>query len=286
VISVLTTPSWSEYELLDSGYGKRLERFGKFVISRPDPQAIWLPSLGPNEWSKADALFERIGGKEKWRVKGNMPESWVVKYDDLSLTLRLTPFKHTGIFPEQVAQWQWLKERIEGAQRQVKVLNLFGYTGVASLVCAKSRALVTHVDASKPAITWARQNQNLSGLSERPIRWILDDCMKFVEREIKRGNKYDGVIMDPPVYGHGPDGKAWDFNRDFPKLLRDVKQILSPTPLFILINAYAVSASSIMLNNVLTDLNLGGKTEAGELVLKESSKERFLSTGIFGRWNS
>lgn len=286
MISVLTSPNWDEYELLDSGYGKRLERFGKYLISRPDPQAIWLPNLGPNEWAKTDASFERVGGKERWRVKGHMPENWTIKYDDLSLVLRLTPFKHTGIFPEQMTQWRWLKERVEGVQRQVKVLNLFGYTGVASLVCAKSRALVTHVDASKPAITWARQNQNASGLSERPIRWILDDCLKFVEREIKRGNKYDGVIMDPPVYGNGPDGKAWDFNRDFPKLLRDVKQILSPTPLFILINAYAVSASSIMLNNVLTDLNLGGKIEVGELAIKESARERYLSTGIFGRWNS
>ncbi len=282
----LIAPQWSEYELLDSGDGKRLERFGKYILIRPDPQILWKPHLGQSEWQKADAVFERgRDGKERWNSKHNVPEKWLMRYEDISFFARLTPFKHTGVFPEQTAQWQWMKEKIENANRPLNILNLFAYTGIASFVAAAAGTKVTHLDASKPAITWARENQETSKLTDKPIRWILDDAIKFTTREIKRGVKYDGIIMDPPVYGHGPGGEKWDFNKHFPILLNNCRQILSEHPVFILINAYAISASSLMLENVLKDLKLGGVIEAGELVLKESNSDRLLSTGIFGRWS-
>lgn len=288
MVTIETSANWPDYELLDSGLGRRLERLGKFILDRPDPQALWQPNLSENEWQKAEAIFDEHLGRGRWTNRGGVPEKWLLDLDGIKLLAKLSPFKHVGVFPEQVAQWKWIEEKIRGAKREqpVKVLNLFAYTGVASLVAARAGAMVTHVDASKPTIGWARENQEASGLKEKPIRWILDDCLKFCEREVKREVKYDGIIMDPPVYGHGPDGRAWDFNRDFPKLIGVVSKILSSSPLFILVNAYAVSASSIMLGNVLTDLRLGGKVEFGELALKESLTGRLLSTGIFGRWSA
>lgn len=284
MVTIETASDWGEYELLDSGLGRRLERFGKFILDRPDPQALWQPTLPENDWQKAQAVFDEHLGRGRWTNRGAVPEKWLLEFEDVKFFAKLSPFKHVGVFPEQVAQWKWIKEKIAQSGRPIKVINLFAYTGIASLVAAKAGAMVTHVDASRPTIGWARENQEVSGMNEAPIRWILDDCLKFCEREVKRGVKYDGVIMDPPVYGHGPDGRAWDFNRDFPKLLGTVAKIISPNPLFILVNTYAVSVSSIMLGNMLTDLRLGGKVEFGELTLKESSSSRLLSTGIFGRW--
>jgi 23S rRNA (cytosine1962-C5)-methyltransferase len=288
MVTIETVSDSKEYELIDSGFGRRLERFGKFILDRPDPQALWAPKLPENEWQKAQAVFDEHMGRGRWTNRGGVPEKWLLEINGLKVLAKLSPFKHVGIFPEQMAQWQWLEGKISQAKRkeQVKVLNLFAYTGIASLVAAKAGAMVTHVDASRPTIGWARENQAASGMMEAPIRWILDDCLKFCEREVKRGVKYDAVIMDPPVYGHGPDGRAWDFNRDFPKLLNVVSKILTPNPLFLLVNAYAVSASSIMLGNMLDDLKLPGKIEYGELALKESSSDRLLSTGIFGRWQT
>lgn len=286
MITIETASDWKEYELLDSGFGRRLERLGKFILDRPDPQALWQPSLPENDWQKAQAVFDEHLGRGRWTNRGGVPDKWPLELSGLKILAKLSPFKHVGVFPEQLAQWKWIEEQIVEVKREqpIKVLNLFAYTGVASLVAARAGAMVTHVDASKPTIGWARENQEVSGLSEAPIRWILDDCLKFCEREVKRGVKYDAIIMDPPVYGHGPDGRAWNFNRDFPKLFGTVAKILVPNPLFLLINAYAVSMSSITLGNMLLDLKLGGKVEFGELTLKESSSERLLSTGIFGRW--
>lgn len=287
-LNLLNSFSWTDYELLDSGNGKRLERFGKYTLVRPDPQIIWQPHLSPEEWEKADAVFERTHeDKGKWNIKTHVPEKWQMNYKDLSFWTKLTPFKHTGVFPEQSAHWDWISDLIFKANRSINVLNLFAYTGIASLVAAKADAKVTHVDASRSTIGWAKENQELSNLSDKPIRWILDDAVKFTEREIKRGVQYDGIIMDPPVYGHGPTGETWQFNKDFPKLLELCKQTLSDQPLFVLVNAYAVSASSIMLQNVLEDFakDLWGTVESGELVLKEKGSERYLSTGIFARWS-
>lgn len=279
---ILTAPNWSDYQLLDTGSGFRLEKFGKYILKRPDPQILWKPKLPKSEWDKADASFEN----DKWIVKTKMPDKWLMEYQDLKFWVKLSPFKHTGIFPEQASQWNFIKEKITQSGRKISILNLFAYTGIASIACAKAGAKVTHLDASRPAIGWAKENQKASGLPENSIRWILDDALKFTQREIKRGIKYDGIILDPPIYGHGPEGEIWDFNKDFPKLLENCRQILSEKPLFIIINAYAISSSAIMLENMLKDLNLKGKIEAGELALKESKSDdfgRLLSTGIFAR---
>lgn len=294
-MTTLIAPEWSEYELLDTGDGRRLERFGKYVLDRPDPQILWKRKQTMTLWEKADARFQKgERGKEQWVRKTSLPESWNMSYKSIQSSVKLTPFKHTGVFPEQIAQWEWLEEKVKNqkpnlknAEKNINILNLFGYTGIASLVCASAGAAVTHVDASFPTIGWARENQKASGLADKPIRWIHDDAGKFVAREIKRGVKYDGILLDPPVYGHGPKGETWDFMKDFPKLLSLCRQVLSDTPLFILINAYAISASALMLQNVLQDTvgSLGGVIESGELALKEKDTDRLLSTGIFGRWS-
>jgi len=283
-MNILSTPGWDEYELLDTGDGHRLERFGKYLLVRPDPQIIWKPHLPKEEWLKADAVFAKE--KEQWQIRNNIPHKWLMHYQNLSFFAELTPFKHTGIFPEQLLQWNWMKEKLKS--QNSKVLNLFGYTGIASLVCVNEGAAVTHVDASRPTIGWARENQKASKLENASIRWILDDASKFVEREIKRGVRYDGIIMDPPIYGHGPNGEKWNFSTSFPKLLDLCRKVLSDKPLCVVINAYAISASSLMLENILQDFakGLGGKIEVGELALEEKESKRLLSTGIFGRWST
>ena len=287
-MTILSTAGWQDYELLDSGNGHRLERFGEFTLVRPDPQIIWKPSLPQTIWDKADAIFEKTSGdKGNWKTQKNIPERWLMKYKDLRFYAKLSPFKHTGIFPEQSLQWDWMQERLRSTNRTQNVLNLFGYTGIASIAAAQAGAKVTHIDASYPTIGWARENQKASGLEDKPIRWILDDAIKFCNREIKRGVKYDGIIMDPPIYGHGPKGERWSFNESFPSLLEICSQILTEQPNFIIINAYAISASAIMLKNVLNDFmkSFGGSIEIGELALQEKSAGRLLSTGIFARWS-
>lgn len=287
-MNVLSTKGFKDYELIDSGNGQRLERFGGYILVRPDPQVIWKPKKDSSFWEKADAVYESFGNKGKWINKNKVPEEWLISYKNLSFFCKLTPFKHTGVFPEQSLQWDFIEEilRKPRDKKEVNVLNLFGYTGVSSLACAASGAKVTHLDASKPAIAWARENQAVSKLSEKPIRWILDDAIKFTQREVKRNVKYDAIIMDPPIYGHGPEGEIWDFNESFPKLMEICRNVLSENPLFVIVNAYAISASSIMLNNVLKDYlgGLGGTFEYGELALQEIEGDRLLSTGIFARW--
>ena len=222
-MQILKTKGWQDYALLDSGEGFRLERFGQYVISRPDPQVIWKKSQDPVLWDKADAKFEN----DQWNVAANFPHEWLLSYKNLKFYAKLTPFKHTGIFPEQSLNWDFVEKILRKVhdKTQTKVLNLFGYTGIASLVfCAANGAEVTHVDASKPSIGWAKENQEASGLVDKPIRWILDDAIDFTSREIRRGAYYDGIIMDPPVYGHGPNGKIWDFDKSFPLLLKNCSQ--------------------------------------------------------------
>lgn len=278
-----------DYELIDSGAGRRLERFGKYILDRPDPQIIWNKTLPVGDWDKADAYFERTSeDKGRWNVKNSIPEKWEMEYNGVKFWAKLSPFKHTGVFPEQATQWDYISQIIQSANRSVSMLNLFAYTGIASLFAAKAGAKVTHVDASKPAITWANENRELNGMQDAPIRWIIDDAIKFTAREIKRGVKYDAIIMDPPVYGHGPTGEVWDFNRDFPKLMENCKQLISNQPLFVLVNAYAISSSSITLANMLQGYfgKLGGRIENGELTLKETSAGRLLSTGIWAKWST
>ena len=286
-MKVLSTKGFNDYELIDSGSGKRLERFGKYTICRPDPQAIWKPHLPEADWEKADATY--LDSEKKWS-ENNLPSKWEVSYKNIKMYAKLTSFKHTGIFPEQVINWEFIENKIilrkTHDKKQINVLNLFGYTGAASLVCAANGAKVTHLDGSKPSISWARENQDASELTEKPIRWILDDAIEFTAREARRGNKYDAIIMDPPVYGHGPKGEIWDFNKSFPVLLENCRKILLSNPVFVIVNAYAISSSSIMLRNMLEDyLNLDPeKIEYGELALEEKSRNRLLSTGIFARF--
>jgi 23S rRNA (cytosine1962-C5)-methyltransferase len=270
------------YELIDSGDGRRLERFGDYLLDRPDPQIIWKKMLPQQKWDEVNAKFA-----DKW-INKNVPERWPMEHNGIKFWAKLAPFKHTGVFPEQAGQWEYIFEKVKGEEREVNVLNLFAYTGIASLFAAKAGAKVTHVDASKPAITWANENRDLNGMQDAPIRWIVDDAIKFTEREIKRGVKYDAIIMDPPIYGHAPNGDPWDFNKDFPRLLENCKKILSDKPLFVLVNAYAISSSSITLANTLqgTFSHLAGVIENGELTLKETSGGRLLSTGIWAKWSS
>lgn len=285
--SILVTRASKDYELLDSGEGEKLERFGEVVLRRPDPQALWRKNLGEAEWKNAHATFTRDGKDGSWDVKKGTPEKWVIEFGGLKMNIKPTAFKHTGLFPEQSTNWEWLKRVITNSpKKDLEVLNLFGYTGGASLVCAEAGAKVVHVDSSKAAINWGKENAELSGLQDKPIRWILDDARVFVEREIKRGRKYDGILMDPPSFGHGANNELWKIEEDFLKLVEDCKQILADEPSFFLINGYSAGYSAIAYQNNLLDLEkkFGGKVEIGELTLEETGSKRLLPAGIFARW--
>jgi 23S rRNA (cytosine1962-C5)-methyltransferase len=280
-----TFQQFLDFELLDTGDGYRLEQWGPIRLMRPDPQIIWKWSLPTHEWQQANAEFIGSGERGKWTKRGQIPENWPVYYrPDIRLLAKLTPFKHTGIFAEQAAHWEWMTEILKNQPPQ-KILNLFGYTGGATMVLTRLGHEVTHVDASKPAITWAKENQAVNKFEPDAIRWILDDAAKFVERELKRGQKYDGIIMDPPAFGHSPSGKTWKFNRDLPDMLRDCVDLLSKDAKFLLVNGYATNSSALALLNILEDVmdERPGKIDYGELCLKEKAG-RMISTGIFARW--
>ncbi len=281
-----------DFALLDTGNGYRLEQWGKFRLARPDPQIIWEPSLPVSEWEKANAKFDGKSEKHPWKTNSSFPATWEINFKSAKLKARLTPFKHTGIFAEQSANWDWMEQVLSPTKlaQQCSVLNLFAYTGAASVILSQAGHFVTHVDASKPAIGWAKENQKINKLGVNSIRWILDDAAKFVQRELKRGKTYDGILMDPPAFGHSPTGKTWKFNKDLPPLLRDCIKLLSPQPKFLLINGYATNSSAISLNNILEDSlsgrpELKGKIEYGELCLKQKN-QRTISTGIFARWST
>lgn len=278
-----TTEGWQDYQLIDSGEGRKLEKFGGFILDRPDPQIIWKKG-NPAIWKAASAVFERTSGDNGiWKQNIPMPDKWQISYNKCKYWIKLTPFKHTGIFPEQAVQWDFIEDKIKNSKQKINLLNLFAYTGAASMIAASCGAKVTHVDASKPAVTWANENRDLSGLKDAPIRWIVDDALEFTEREIKRGVKYEAILMDPPVYGHGPKGGIWEFNRDFPKLLDNCSKLMSDQPSFVLVNAYAISSSCLTLENTLSDffLDKAASLASGELAIKEKSKGRLLSTGIW-----
>jgi len=297
-----TCNNFKDFELLDSGLGYRLERWGNVILQRPDPQIIWQCSLPNQEWEKAAAIFSSPSGSNKgrWEVQKPLPDPWIIKFGEVKFLLKLSPFKHTGLFAEQAAQWEWmlnrlmikdlrLKEGIENLNPKSKILNLFAYTGAATMVLAKAGCLVTHVDASKPAINWANENHKLNNLPADSVRWILDDAVKFVKRELKRGAKYDGIIMDPPAFGHSPTGKTWKFNDDLPGLLADCVKLLSDNAKFLVVNGYATNSSALALNNLLEDAvkskpgSASWRIEFGELCLKQKN-DRLISTGIFARW--
>ncbi len=298
---ILIEETSADYELLDSGEGEKLERFGKVVLSRPDPQALWKKRLSDSEWKKADGRFTRDESKSDWSLKKNAQERWVIELGSLKFWIKPTAFKHVGIFPEQVGNWKWLQSCVTPAKagvqdlKDIEVLNLFGYTGGATFACAQAGAKVVHVDGSKVAIAWARENAELSGLKDKPVRWILDDARDFVRRESKRGRKYHGIIMDPPAFGHGPEGQLWKIEEDFLPLVEDCLKILADQPLFFLINGYSAGYSAVAYENILLPLvkKFGGTIEKGELVIRESpcgsnggnEPQRLLPCGIFARWS-
>ncbi len=286
MINILTTRPSKDYELIDSGDGEKLERYGEYILRRPDPQVLWQKNLDEKEWKKANASFLREGDNAKWRIKDNLPSEWVIGMLDLKFLIKPTAFKHTGLFPEHESNWIWIKEKIKKAGRPIKMLNLFGYTGGATLAGLSVGAEVTQVDGSKSAITWAKQNVEVSKLDNKKVRWIEDDARKFVQREIKRGNKYDAIVMDPPAFGHGANKELWKIEDDFIKLLNLCTQILSDKPIFIIVNGYSSGYSAIAYENSLLSLSskFGGNIESGELTIEETKSGRLLPAGIFSRW--
>lgn len=293
-IQIALPTNWDadQYALLDSGADYKLERFGGVVLARPEPQAIWGRHLDAAAWDAADATFSRDAEAPgaHWTPRHELPETWPITWRGLTFLARLTPFKHTGVFPEQAAHWEWIADRVANANRSVRVLNLFGYTGAASLVAAQAGAQVTHVDASPKVIEWARDSQAASDMQEAPIRWITDDALKFVRREARRDARYDLIIMDPPAFGRGAKGEIWKFETSLPQLLEACRDILSPRPIGILINSYSIRASALLLANLLDELvtahRVTGTVTAGELVLPEHDSTRLLSTAIYARWEA
>jgi len=312
-IDLLVSPNWTDYELLDSGGGQKLERFGRYIFARPEVQALWAKALPSEQWQAVHASFVPSGEESGGRWKFNQPvdEKWEMKYPlagGFPLTLNLSPDgrgeelsrlrfwaqttsgRHLGVFPECAVHWDWMVDKIGKKARsqlgQLNVLNLFGYTGLASLAAAAAGARVTHVDASKKSISWARQNQELSGLNWAAIRWIVDDALKFVEREGRRGVKYDGILLDPPKFGRGPKGEVWEVYKALPEILRACRVVLTEKPLFVVLTLYAVKMSAIHVYEALAEMmnGYGGKLECGELVTEEKSARRLLSQAVYAHW--
>jgi 23S rRNA (cytosine1962-C5)-methyltransferase len=279
-----------DYALIDSGDGEKLEQYGPYRIVRPEGQAIWQKALAAREWEKADAVFTGDTDEEgmgRWRFPQTpLGETWPMRHGGLDYLGRFTSFRHVGVFPEQASHWDHMAGLVESARRPVKVLNLFGYTGLASLVAARAGAEVTHVDASRKAIGWARENQEMAGLTDKPIRWICEDAMKFAEREERRGNRYDIILFDPPAYGRGPKGEVWQLFSDLPALTDICRSILTPKPLAVVLTAYSIRASFFAIHALMRDTfaGMGGIVESGELVIREKSAGRALSTSLFSRW--
>ncbi len=284
----LITPPLPEYELLDSGNGEKLERYGSKVLARPDPQALWEKKLSVEVWERADGRYVRKGKIGEWKTRIDLPKEWQITFGGLQFIIRPTSFKHTGLFPEQLSNWEWSSRCIKKANRSISVLNLFGYTGGATLAAVKAGAHVVHVDASKKAVQWARGNASLSGVKEDSVHWMVEDALLFVQREIKRGHTYDAIIMDPPAFGHGPKDELWKIEEDLLTLVSLCKKLLSKTPLFFLINGYAAGYSPLTFAYNLTFLveTLGGSLEYGDLVIEEKGSGRLLPCGIFARWEA
>lgn len=289
---MLIADQWQDYELLDIGNGEKLERWGNHILRRPDPQVIWPASTGKEQWKKADAVYHRSNsGGGKWEYHKNLPQNWKVKYKNLTFIIEPTGFKHTGLFPEQAVNWDWMMEKIQQAKRKegssIKVLNLFAYTGGATVACTAAGAEVCHVDAAKGMVSWAKDNLAASGLAQKPGRFLVDDCLKFILREQRRGNRYDAVIMDPPSYGRGPGGEIWKIEDSLYGFLEETVKILSDKPLFILVNSYTTGFSPVVISNMLkltAGKQFGGTVSSGEIGLSASQSGMILPCGIYGRW--
>ena len=283
------TKEFKDYEIIDAGNGEKLENWNGIILRRPDPQAMWsVPNY--DNWKDADAHYIRsTKGGGHWNFKKKIPEYWNINYKELTFRVSPTDFKHTGLFPEQAVNWDYMMNKIRNANRPIKVLNLFAYTGGATMACSKAGAYeVVHVDASKGMIEWAKENMHLSNLDNNKIRFIVDDCLKFVEREARRGNKYDAIIMDPPSYGRGPNGEVWKFEQNIYNLITSCLKILSDNPLFFLINSYTTGISHLVLNNILKTTLLkefqNGTIETGEIGLPITRDNLILPCGIYGLW--
>ena len=280
---------WKDYNLIDSADGEKLEYWGDILLRRPDPQAIWTEKSEEKLWNKTDAWYHRSdkGGGNWQYFNKKMPGRWTVSYRELTFNIKPMGFKHTGLFPEQAVNWDWFSELIKNENREIRVLNLFAYTGGATVAALSAGASVVHVDASKGMVTWAKENVVSSGLSDKPVRYIVDDVKKFVQREARRGREYDGIIMDPPSYGRGPSGEVWKIEDELYPLIEDCMKILSDNPLFFLINSYTTGISATILENVLgltLKKKYGGKVSAAEIGLPMSSNDMILPCGISGRW--
>jgi 23S rRNA (cytosine1962-C5)-methyltransferase len=287
---VMRTTGWEDYALLDSGHGRKLERYGPYRVVRPEPQCLWTPGLPEAAWADADAVFDPTDEEDagRWRFREKLPETFPLAWREARFNARFTPFRHLAFFPEQAANWAWLDARLRGGAGQPRVLNLFGYTGVASLVCAAAGAAVTHVDASKRSVAWARENAERSGLSDRPMRWICEDARKYVQREARRGSRYEGIILDPPKYGRGPGGEVWRLFEDLPELARLCCELLSPDASFLILNGYAARISGAALAGLLAEhlSDRGGRIEWGELALQEEARDRAIGLSFYARWQS
>ncbi len=285
---MLVARNWKEYKILDMANGEKLETWGKYKFLRPDPQIIWTNKTNPNIWNNIDAHYHRNNkGGGYWEYKKNIPETFVINYRDLKFKIGLMGFKHTGLFPEQAANWDYFIKKIKNSNRPIKVLNLFAYTGGATVACSYAGASVVHVDSSKGMVTWAKDNIKLSGLENNEVRFIVDDCVKFVKREIRRGNKYDAIIMDPPSYGRGSNGEVWDIEKDLYPLLELCTELLSDNPLFFQINSYTTGLPMSVLNNVLK-LTVGqkyiGQINYDEIGLPMEKSDLILPCGVYARW--
>jgi 23S rRNA (cytosine1962-C5)-methyltransferase len=291
----MRTTGWADYALIDSGGGRKLERYGAYEVVRPEPQCLWTPRLPAARWTGADSVFDPAGDEDdgRWRFKGETPpQTWPLSWGPVRFHGRFTNLRHLAFFPEQAANWAWLQAQVRTAAaaggEAPRVLNLFGYTGVASLVMAAAGAAVTHVDASKRAVAWARENAELSGLADRPVRWITEDARKYVAREVRRGSAYDGIILDPPKYGRGPDGQVWRLFEDLPELAGLCAQLLSERASFLVLNAYAERISGAALAGLLAEKLAGrpGRIEWGELALEEAAGDRAIGMSFFARWSA
>ena len=292
MIKLFYSKNWQDYKLLDTGEGEKLERFGKYIFVRPYEDAVWPKATEMKEkWAKADGKFwsSQVGAKAGWKMKNKIEKNWEMSYKGIKFLASPTPFRHLSFFPEQASHWDFIENNIKNASennRKIKFLNLFGYTGIASLFALKAGAEVTHVDASKTSISWAKENEKISGLSG--LRVIPEDVMKFLEKQIKKGEKYDAVIMDPPKFGRGPKGEIWKLEEMLPQLLENVKKVLSDKPLFIILTSYAIDSSSLSLNYALSEMmqNFSGKVEAGELCILEKKNNRLIPLANTAIWQS
>ncbi len=287
---LLETGGFGDYALLDSGDGEKLERFGGYTVVRPEPQAMWRRALPRDAWQNADAVFtagKDEDGDGRWRFGRTLDEPWTMAFRDVRFLGRFTAFRHVGVFPEQAPHWTWMEKRVSWRSEPPRILNLFGYTGIASILLAQAGAQVTHLDASRKAIAWARENQEASGADQLPIRWICDDAMKFVQREQRRGNRYQGIILDPPKFGRGPKNEVWDLFTDLAEMLAICRSLLADDASFLVLTAYSIRASFVSMHELMAEQlsDLPGSIESGELLLREESAGRRLSTSLFSRWS-